>query len=159
MNSLTFHDNPDGSFGLTCSLEVPYPLEEVFAFFSQPENLSKLTPASMGFRILTPAPIEMASGTRITYRIKPVGFPMKWISLIDTWDPPHEFTDSMEKGPFSSWAHSHRFSSTETGTRIEDHVTYRVPGGKWIERLMMRKQLKAQFDYRSEKIVEFFPPR
>jgi len=157
MNNLTFHTHENGSFGLTCSIDLPYPLQEVFAFFSQPENLAKLTPASMGFRILSSTPLEMGAGTEITYRIRPLGIPMKWISLIETWDPPNEFTDVMRKGPFSSWQHSHRFTATETGTRVEDHVTYRVPGGAWIERLMVRKQLTSQFEYRSEKMHELFP--
>lgn len=157
MSTPTFHDNLDGSFGLTCQIELPYPLVEIFDFFSRPENLAKLTPESMGFRIVTPPPIDMKAGARIEYRVKPLAFPMKWISLIDTWDPPNEFTDSMEKGPFTSWHHSHRFFATVTGTRIEDHVTYRVPGGKWIERLLVRKQLLAQFEHRSLMMNELFP--
>jgi hypothetical protein len=47
---------------------IPRPLEEIFAFFSQAENLGLLTPPWMHFRILTPLPITMATGTLILQR-------------------------------------------------------------------------------------------
>ena len=34
------------------------PIEEVFQFFSKPENLSVITPAKLGFKILSPNPIK-----------------------------------------------------------------------------------------------------
>jgi ligand-binding SRPBCC domain-containing protein len=142
---------------MNVSVELPYPLEEVFAFFSKPENLAKLTPPAMGFRILNREPIEMKSGREISYRIRPLGLPMKWVSLIQTWDPPHEFSDLQLKGPFRYWLHSHRYTATETGTRMDDHILYRVPGGALPERLFVRKQLIQQFAYRTARIQEFFP--
>ena len=38
------------------------PIEEVFQFFSKPENLSVITPAKLGFKILSPNPIKMEVG-------------------------------------------------------------------------------------------------
>ena len=32
------------------------PIEDVFAFFSRPENLAVITPEKLGFKILTPTP-------------------------------------------------------------------------------------------------------
>ena len=147
----------DGKYLLSSQLELSYPLQQVFEFFSRPENLSKLTPPSMGFQMTTPQPVEMASGLELTYRIRPLGFPMRWVSLIQTWNPPHEFSDIQLKGPFLSWEHSHRFSSTESGTRIEDKVLYRVPGGALAEKWFVRKQLLDQFRYRTERMKELFP--
>ncbi len=41
---------------------VPRPLDEVFGFFEKPENLARITPPWMDFRILTPLPILMERG-------------------------------------------------------------------------------------------------
>lgn len=148
---------PDGAFELTCDIELPHPLPDVFDFFCRPENLAKLTPPSMGFKLLTPGPIDMRRGIVLEYRIRPLGLPMRWRSRIDTWDPPHEFSDSQAKGPFRSWEHSHRFLPTHTGTRVIDHVVYRVPGGRLAENLFVRKQLLDQFQYRTDRMREYFP--
>ena len=38
---------------------VPSGLEDVFAFFARPENLSALTPSWLALRITTPGPLTM----------------------------------------------------------------------------------------------------
>src|SRR4051795_11401839 len=47
---------------------VPRPLDEVFEFFSNAENLETLTPSFLGFEILSRTPIQMGVGARIAYR-------------------------------------------------------------------------------------------
>ena len=49
---------------------VPRPRDEVFAFFADARNLEMLTPAFLNFRILTPLPLDMHSGTLIDYQIR-----------------------------------------------------------------------------------------
>ena len=46
------------------------PIEEVFAFFSDPENLGLITPQNLDFKIITPLPIKMQEGQLIDYTIK-----------------------------------------------------------------------------------------
>ena len=48
---------------------IQKPVDEVFNFFSKPENLSVITPSKLGFKILTPTPIEMGTGRIIDYKI------------------------------------------------------------------------------------------
>ncbi|HKJ25321.1 MAG TPA: CDP-paratose 2-epimerase, partial [Myxococcota bacterium] len=54
---------------------VRAPVERVFEFFSNAENLEAITPGFLGFRILTPTPIEMRKDAIIEYRLRLVGFP------------------------------------------------------------------------------------
>ena len=43
-------------------------LGEVFEFFSRAENLERLTPPWLSFRVLTPGPIDTSLGTLIDSR-------------------------------------------------------------------------------------------
>ena len=133
---------------------VPRPLEETFAFFADAHNLERLTPPLLRFRILTPAPIEMAVGTRIDYRLRLRGIPIRWRSEITRWDPPHGFVDEQRRGPYRKWIHEHRFRDQGGGTHVEDHVTYAVPGGALVDRWFVRPDLDRIFDYRQRVIAE-----
>ena len=69
------------------------PISEVFNFFSMPENLEVITPGYLNFRIKTPSPVKMESGSIIDYKIKLRGVPFTWSSLISEYDPPYKFID------------------------------------------------------------------
>ena len=108
------------------------PLEEVFAFFSKAENLQKLTPEWLYFKILTPLPIKMEEGTLIDYQLKLHGIPVKWRTRITEWSPPYAFTDEQIKGPYRAWIHRHTFAEIKDGTLMTDKISYRVLGGKIV---------------------------
>ncbi|MBD3166824.1 CDP-paratose 2-epimerase [bacterium] len=139
---------------------VPAPIEEVFPFFARPENLARITPPSMGFRILTPEPVGMKDGALIDYTVNGLpGIPMRWTTLITSCEPPHRFVDVQLRGPYAYWHHTHRFESVEDGTRLTDEVLYMLPLGALGEiahRLFVRRMLKTIFDYRREVIQRRF---
>ena len=97
---------------------VPAPIGDVFAFFSRPENLERLTPKTLGFRILTPMPIEMKEGAVIDYAIRIAGVPVRWTTLITLYEPHHRFIDVQQRGPYAYWHHTHTFTETPDGTLI-----------------------------------------
>jgi len=136
---------------------ISAPLDEVFAFFSRAENLNRITPPWLDFRILTPSPIAMAQGTRIRYSLKLHIVRLHWKSEITAWDPPHSFEDTQIQGPYKEWVHFHRFAAQEDCTLMEDAVVYRVPGG-FLEPLIhfrfVRPRLEAIFAYRESKLHE-----
>ena len=129
----------------------------MFDFFSRAENLERLTPSSLRFRILTPTPIEMREGALIDYQLRLNGIPLKWRSLISTWDPPNVFVDTQLKGPYKQWIHTHRFTALDAErTLIEDEVRYRLPFGPFgaIALPIVRKQVEGIFDYRETALAE-----
>lgn len=134
-------------------------VEEVFAFFSDANNLEAITPRQLNFRILTPSPIRLAAGARIDYQLKLYGIPFKWATLIESWQPPHEFVDVQLRGPYRSWRHTHRFVSEGAGTRIVDDVEYELPLGplgRLVEVLWARREVAGIFGYRAEIIARQF---
>ena len=138
---------------------VNRPLEEVFEFFSKPENLARITPPQMGFKMLTPLPIDMGSGTVIDHTVRIFGINVHWRALISSYDPPRSFTDEQLKGPYIFWHHQHRFEKTDGGSRINDKVTYALPFGFWgrlAHYLFVKGKLKRIFDYRYSVIETIF---
>ena len=138
---------------------VKKPLEEVFAFFERPENLSKITPPTAGFEILTPGKITMQTGAIIDYTVRPLGPRLHWRTLITDYDPPHKFIDVQLKGPYKFWHHTHTFEKTKEGTLITDRVRYILPFGilgRLAHVLVVKRQLNNIFDYRRRVIERYF---
>jgi ligand-binding SRPBCC domain-containing protein len=134
---------------------VPQPLEDVFVFFSDARNLEAITPAWLGFRMLSPPPVAMQSGTIIRYRICWHGFPLRWLTEIESWNPPTRFVDVQREGPYRLWHHTHSFESVEGGTRIRDVVRYALPFGilgRVAHACLVRSELEAIFDYRARRV-------
>ena len=120
-------------------------------------NLEQITPEFLGFRVLTEPPIEMGAGTLIDYRIRLFGVPMKWRTLIESYDPPHMFVDTQIKGPYKLWHHTHRFRPVDNGTEMTDSVRYQIgfgPFGEIARSIFVKRTLKQIFDHRNRRIKE-----
>jgi ligand-binding SRPBCC domain-containing protein len=113
---------------------VPFPLERVSAFFSNPENLPRIMPASTGTRLIRidriappPTPMDAApaahhavgvGSTIITsFRIFPL-LPIRahWTSHITEFEWNHHFVDVRDQGPFQRWHHRHQFERQTHGS-------------------------------------------
>ncbi|MDZ7778754.1 MAG: SRPBCC family protein [Gemmatimonadota bacterium] len=133
------------------------PRDEVFPFFAAAQNLERITPEALRFRMLTPAPIRMRTGARIDYEIRLNGIPFRWRTEISVWDPPYGFTDTQIRGPYHTWAHRHLFENVGHGrTRMTDEVRYRLPGWPLGEVALpfVRHQLRKIFEHRNRVIRE-----
>jgi ligand-binding SRPBCC domain-containing protein len=134
---------------------VAAPLGEVFHFFADARNLQTLTPPWLRFSILTPDPIRMGGGARIDYRIRVHGVPIRWQSVISSWQPPHVFVDEQSKGPYRRWVHTHRFFDESGGTRLVDEVSFELYVS-WIVGPLVRRDLRGIFSYRHEVLHRIF---
>lgn len=143
-------------FELNSEVEVARRIVDVFPFFSDAFNLERLTPPWLRFQVVTPGPIRMQAGTRIEYRLRLRGVPIRWISEITSWEPPHRFVDRQVKGPYRLWIHEHRFRDSENGAICEDTVRYAVWGGALVNWLAVGSDVNRIFDYRQEKLLEIF---
>ncbi|HEX6656034.1 MAG TPA: NAD(P)H-binding protein [Candidatus Limnocylindria bacterium] len=148
---------------INASITVERPLDEVFDFFSRPENLGRITPPELAFE-LTSDDIRMRRGLRIDYRIRPIlGLPARWQTLITAYEPPHRFQDTQLRGPYRRWEHTHTFEAAADGaaTVIRDSVSYQLPlgalGDAFHDRLV-RTALERIWSYRAWAIREIFAP-
>ncbi len=138
---------------------IPRPRAEVFAFFSEAQNLERLTPSFLGFEILTPGTIEMKPGTIIDYKLRLYGFSVKWKTRIEVFEPERHFVDTQLKGPYRYWHHLHEFEEVEEGTQMRDLVHYELPFGPLgiiARTLFVQHSLRRIFGFRRQVVDEIF---
>ena len=140
---------------------LPVSVEAAWAFFSSAKNLSKITPAEMGFVIRTKLNDDpIFEGMKIEYTVKPIlNIPMRWVTLIGKVNAPYQFTDSQLKGPYALWEHTHTFEAVPGGVKMTDDVKYAMPMGilgNIAHTVAIRKQLEHIFDFRKKALDTYF---
>ncbi len=146
-------------YSLVQTQQIDAPPDAVFAFFSDPANLARITPPWLSFRIHGTPPRELGEGSRIEYRIRWMSLSLRWVTRITRWRAGVEFQDSQEKGPYETWIHTHRFSRRGSGVTMEDRVDYALPFGvlgRIAHALVVRRQLEGIFEFRRKAIAEIF---
>jgi ligand-binding SRPBCC domain-containing protein len=136
-------------------------MEECWDFFSSPANLARITPDEMDFVITEYDGKRMYEGQLISYTVKPLfGFKVKWTTEITSVTDYIEFVDRQLEGPYKIWHHRHQFKQVDGGVEMIDMVHYALPFGilgKIAEKLIVKKKVKAIFDYREKVISDLFP--
>jgi ligand-binding SRPBCC domain-containing protein len=141
--------------------QIPIALDEAWTFFSRPDNLSRITPEHMQFKIISQHHgTVMYAGQIIEYKVKPLlGIPLYWMTEITHVKDKQYFIDEQRFGPYSLWHHQHHFEEVNGGVRMTDIVHYKLPLG-WLgdmaQSLFVGRQLKGIFDFRYEKVEQLF---
>jgi ligand-binding SRPBCC domain-containing protein len=140
---------------------IPVSLEKAWKFFSDPDNLSEITPTTMKFRIISKHHGEqMYAGQIIEYTVKPLlGIPLYWMTEITHMEDGKYFIDEQRFGPYSLWHHQHHFREVPGGVEMTDIVHYKLRFwllGDLANSLFVRKQLQEIFRFRYLKIEELF---
>ena len=60
--------------------------------------------------------------------------------------------------PYLKWHHTHRFNDVEGGTAVTDEVLYRAPGGRWVDRLIVQRDVYTISAYRAEQVRKIVAP-
>ena len=143
---------------------IPANRAEAWEFFSNPRNLSQITPPGMGFHVVTPdLPERIRAGLMIEYRVTPLaGVPLTWLTEITHVREGESFVDEQRVGPYAVWHHEHTVREAADGVEMEDRITYVLPFG-WLGNLvhpfLVRPQLERIFAFRERAVKELFPVR
>ncbi|MDX1683852.1 MAG: SRPBCC family protein [Saprospiraceae bacterium] len=135
--------------------------DEVWSFFSRPENLNVITPENMKFEILSDMNgVKMYPGILIDYKVSP--FPlvsMNWQTEITEIEHRKKFVDEQRKGPYKLWRHQHIFTDKGDHIEMEDILEYALPFGvlgQLVNSLLVSRRIDQIFEYRYKKINEIF---
>lgn len=139
---------------------LPIPLEEAWAFFSDPSKLPVITPPSLNLSPTSPLPSEMHPGMVVTYKISPFpGLKLLWVTEITHVQDRAFFVDEQRAGPYSFWHHQHHFQAVTEGTAMHDIVHFAVPFGVLGDIAgggTVRRKVKEIFAYRRKALDERF---
>jgi len=148
-------------YSLKTVQNIPVSIDKAWDFFSSPANLQAITPANLGFKIISKHHGEkMYAGQVIEYKVSPLlGIPLYWMTEITHVEYKKYFVDEQRYGPYSMWHHQHHFKVIEGGVEMTDIVHYKLPLwflGDMANGLFVKKQLQQIFDYRFKKVEELF---
>ncbi len=135
---------------------IARPLPEVFEFFARAGNLELITPPWLRFQILE-EPDPVRAGARISYRLRLHGVPLRWVSVIEEFEPERSFVDRQIRGPYRLWHHRHEFVEDGAGTIMRDRVRYALPfgaAGALAHRLFVRRDLDQIFAFRRQAVAQ-----
>ncbi len=139
---------------------VPASLDEVWAYFANPQNLNEMTPDDMKFEIVHGGEGKMSQGQIIEYRVKFMPLVKSlWLTEITHVMEGSYFVDEQRIGPYRMWYHEHSFEAVEGGTQITDQVTYVMPFGflgEIVHAVWVDRRLKGIFDFRKKKVKQLF---
>lgn len=159
---------------------VPFPVELVFAFFANPQNLPHLMPPSLEMRIedvrVEPPPtrpvaqdparrflsIAAGKGSEILLSFRPLRFGprISWLARIGDFKWNSHFFDEQARGPFVFFRHRHGIEAEARegveGTLVADEIDFALPYGALgkLGGLLVRRQLAAQFAHRHRRLPE-----
>lgn len=145
-------------FTFESELWLPQSPEQIFPFFADAGNLERITPPWLHFHVLSPQPIDMQVGTLIDYKLRLRGMPIRWRTEISAWEPPFRFVDRQIKGPYRCWIHEHRFIEQDGGTLCVDHVDYDMRCGRWLNKLVVQRDITRIFSFRRSQLKQQFTP-
>lgn len=151
---------------------IPLPLDQVFEFFGNLENLPRIMPSWMQVRLekrcvvdppaAPPGKIFCGIGSTLVASFRPLPFlPLRIRSeaRIVEFALNSFFEDVQDAGPFRSWRHRHEFASETRagvpGTLIRDRIQYEVglgPFGRLINKWFIAPQLRQTFAFRQEAV-------
>lgn len=133
-------------------------INEAWEFFSNPQNLSLITPPELNFIITNNPDKDIYQGMLITYKLRPLfNFALNWVSEITAAHKPNYFIDEQRFGPYSFWHHRHSFIKTPDGVLMKDEVYYSLPLGiigRILHMLVVKNKLKKIFKYRKEVLIK-----
>lgn len=142
------------------SQTLPIGLQECWDFFSNPHNLSVITPPELSFEVFTEEQGRFEPGMLLFHRVRPFSFlRVRWVTEITHVVPGRLFVDEQRFGPYRFWHHQHLFEEVLGGTKVRDVVHYALPfgvAGRLLNRLAVRGRLEEIFDYRCEKLEAMF---
>jgi ligand-binding SRPBCC domain-containing protein len=160
---------------------VPYPVELVFAFFANPQNMPHLMPPRQKTQIedvrLEPPPprpvapdptrrflsVAAGVGSEILISFHPIPWVprrVSWLARITEFVWNSHFSDEQVRGPFNIFRHRHGIQPEaregQEGTLVTDEIEFELTYGLLGRAggIFVRRKLKWAFAHRQKRLPE-----
>lgn len=137
-------------YRISKSVEIAAPIETVFHFHDNTDNLLRITPPHIKVQIESRGTPGL--GYEVHLRVRQFGLlTMHWHVRITEYVAPTRMVDEQVKGPFAIWRQIRDLRPIPGGTELRDTVEYAVPFGilgRLANWLVIRREIERMFAYR-----------
>ncbi|MEO8376054.1 MAG: hypothetical protein ABI579_00150 [Candidatus Sumerlaeota bacterium] len=118
-------------YTFTHSMDFSVPVKAAFDYFTDPESIARMAPASLNVRVKK-VELPLHAGSKILFGARPrmVPLEMNWLFEITEFVSNELFCDTLLKGPVEHWVHRQQFKALSKKTcRVVDSVEFSHPTG------------------------------
>ena len=134
------------------SVIIAAPIDQVFHFHDNTDNLLKITPPHIKVAIESRGVPGL--GYEVHLRVRQFGLlTMNWHVKITEYVSPTRMVDEQISGPFASWKQMRDLRVVDGGTELTDTVEYAVPFGplgQLANWLVIQREIEGMFAYRQQ---------
>jgi ligand-binding SRPBCC domain-containing protein len=139
------------------SIVINAPIDVVFHFHDDPQNLLKISPPNIKVKLISATPA--GKGQRVVLDVTQFGFvKSRWEAEITLYEPPFKMVDVLHKSPFHSWKQTRLFEKlSDTQTRLTDRVDYELPidvVSNIFVGWYVKREIESMFAFRQKKTKE-----
>lgn len=131
-------------------LQVPVPVEDLFAWHQRPGAFARLCPPWEPVHILDQSGL-IQDGDWLRLRMGP----SQWLARHRAYLPNRHFADLQAQGPLAFWYHRHRFKAlSDHESLLEDSIEYQLPFSTLLNPVaplwepLLQQKLSRMFAYR-----------
>ncbi len=138
-------------------IEIHAPIERVFHFHDDTDNLLKITPPDASVNVLKAS--APGVGQHVLLSLKQFGIiTLEWEVEIIEYEPPIRMTDVQKRGPFGHWKQTREFlDHNSERTTLIDSIEYTLPLHAISNLLLggfVKQKIEGMFEYRQTKLKE-----
>jgi ligand-binding SRPBCC domain-containing protein len=146
---------------LTEKLDVHAPIDKVFLYFTDTDQMVRSFPPSMKLALIRRTSRHITQGSTMEIQTRLLGFSIHWKSYVYSFSPKRHITCIWQRNPYTSLEQDYYFEAVGTNhTRITECLLYRMPLGKFgqiLNSLFVKPYLKKIVEHRRKNFLEIFP--
>jgi ligand-binding SRPBCC domain-containing protein len=138
------------------TIELPFPVPHVFAFFLRPANVAALSPPEPRLELVE-GPELLTLGARVTWKGRRWGVAYRIVTEVTALETDARLVEEQRQGPLRKWQLTRRFEATPQGTRLTEEIEFEPPGGLLgfaVTAGTIEQDLDAAYAHRDRRLPE-----
>ncbi|MEM1349177.1 MAG: TIGR01777 family oxidoreductase [Myxococcota bacterium] len=138
------------------TLDLDHPVEALASWHARPGAFQRLAPPWETMEVVRQVG-DITDGSILEFKVKQGPVALTWEAHHEGYEPGRQFIDVQKRGPFASWAHTHRFEPRgEEASTLDDHIHYKLPlspVSDLVAGWFVRKMLDRMFTFRHRRTM------